>query len=186
MPSLFGKEKLTVPVELSISKESYDKISALKKSEGSQSIALAINIMCSQFLNAYANGGVLVKPENMEKVEKALGKINSDLDLVEAVQKSRGLEDGLHTLKVSIDPALWPALEEFSKTISLTPEQVMDDIAHRIVRDSFAYYINTQQWEPVIYLTEAQGRKLEKLLGKRKFTGADILALVEQKETVAA
>jgi hypothetical protein len=179
-----GKDnKLTLPVELTISKDAYEKIAAVKKTDGGN-LALALSIMCAQFLDQFANGGIMVKPENLKKIEEAVGSpVANDTDLLEVIQKSAGREEGQYTIKVNVEPALWPAIAEHAQVIGMTPEEVMTDMAMRMIRDSLAFYVNNQTYEPVVYLTEKDGRKLEKLLGKKKFSGADILSLIKQQDT---
>jgi len=62
----------------------------------------------------------------------------------------------------------------------------MDDMGNRMVRDSLSFYTNGMNYEPVVYMTEAQGRRLEKLTGKKHMTGEDILKLIDAKELVGA
>ncbi len=178
--------KLTLPVELTISKDAYNKISAVKKTDGGN-LALALSIMCAQFLESFAGGGLMVKPETMKRIEDSVGSsVSNDAELLEIIEKSAGREEGQYTIKVNVEPALWPAICEHCNVIGMTPQEAMSDMGMRMIRDSLAFYVSNQEYAPVIYLEEKDGRKLEKLLGKKNFTGKDIMALIAEKEPVAA
>lgn len=184
------QEKLTIPAEVSISKDAYDKLAAQRKSQGNAALtSLALSSMCSQFLETYANGGILVKSENLKRIEEAVGQeVSNDTQLVEKVEKAAGRESGQYCVQISIDPALWPSVEEHATVIGMTPQEIMQDMAHRMIRDSLSFYISNQTYEPVIYVTDEQGKKFEKMFGKRHITGSDILKALEAhpKEEVAA
>jgi hypothetical protein len=179
--------KLTIPLNLEISKDSYEKLAAARKTQGDESLTgWTLGVMCSQMLDAYANGGLMVKPDSKKQLEAACAtSIGTESQLVAAVQKAHNRDEGQNVVTIKIDDSIFPAIEEYSKTVGMTVKEVVDDMAHRMVRDSLAFYVSNQNYEPVVYLTEAQGRRLEKILSKRHINGDDILNIVE-KALVAA
>jgi hypothetical protein len=181
------ESKLTIPMNLDISRESYAKLAAARNTTGNETMtAFALGAMCGQLIESYANGGLMIRAENVKHLEDATAtSIATETALVAAVQKKNSREMGKNTVPVNFDDAVFPAIEEHARTVGMTTQEVLDDMAHRMVRDSLAFYISNQNYEPVVYLTEAQGRKLEKIIGKRHINGDDILALVE-KELVGA
>lgn len=177
-------QTVTIPLDLEISKDSYNKLVAVKKTQDNSYLTgVALAAMCSQFLDAYANGGVLVRPDNIKKIEEACdAKVDNDVQIVHQIQKATNRDEGQFATVVKIDPALFPALKEHARTIGWSIEEVLDDIANRVVRDSLAFYVNSEAWQPVVYITEQQGVALSKLTGKRHFTGDDIIKLLETKQ----
>lgn len=180
--------KLTIPLNLEINRESYSKIAAAKKTDGNETMTgFALGTISSQLLDSYANGGLMLKPESVKQLEVACdSSFSTETQLVAAVQKAFKRDEGANVITVKIDDAVFPAIKEYAQTVGMTVQEVMDDMGHRMVRDSLAFYLNAQNYEPVIYMTEPQGRKLEALTGKRHMTGDDILNLVDTKQLVGA
>ena len=178
--------KLTVPLNLEISRDSYNKLAAAKKTEGNETMTgYALGAMCSQLLDVYASGGLVIKADSIKQLEAACdAKIGNEVQLVAAIQQTTKRDQGANIVTVKIDDAIFPSIQEYATTVGMTPSEVIDDMANRMVRDSLAFYVNNQNYEPVVYLTEKQGRQLEKLTGKRHITGDDIMALAEKKELV--
>lgn len=168
---------------ITLNNNTYDKIAEDQRTQGDDAATTAtMSRAASRFFEDRANGAILISAPNMKRLDAAVGEVSNDTQLVEKVEKAMGREDGLHTMRVAIEPAMWPALEEFARVQGRSPEDILSDTAHKIIMDSLAFYLNQQTWEPVIYLTEKEAVKLEKKLGKRRFTGADILKLIEAQE----
>jgi hypothetical protein len=159
-------QRVTVPIEATISRDTYEKLSPSQK--------LQLGAMASQFLDAYVNGGILVRPDVVNTIEKCCEKkINTDVQLLQEIQKATKRDEGYNVITSKIDEALMPAVLEHCRVIGWELKDVMDDIANRGVRDSLAFYVNNSSWEPVVYLTEKQALVFEKALGKKHFSGDD-------------
>ena len=183
-------DKLTVPLNLEITRDSYSKLAAAKNTSGNETMTgYALGAMCGQMLEAYANGGLIIRQDSIKQVEQACGEnvvIGSEMQLVSAVQNATKRDSGANVFTVKVDDAIYPAVAEYAQTVGMTPQEVMDDMGNRMVRDSLSFYTNGMNYEPVVYMTEAQGRRLEKLTGKKHMTGEDILKLIDAKELVGA
>jgi hypothetical protein len=173
--------RITLPVTVELSSDAYNKLSNVKKMKAAEEFSKA----CSQFLEIFANGGIVVKNDDLKQIEKVCGSsIDNGLMLSNAVQKAKGREDGDHIIGVAIEDALWPAAEEYARVADMAPKEMLTSVCNKIVRDQVSYYINGQTWEPVVYLTEAQASVLKKLLGGKRISGENIIELLAQ-ETMA-
>lgn len=187
--AIMKNTKLTIPLELSISKDTYDKLAASSKEQGNPGVTtLRINTMCSQFLDAYASGGIVVTPDSLKQIEASLGKeIGTEGQLVIEFQKAQRRDNGEYVVDVQVPAAIWPAVEEFAITLSGEPKEMIRDICVRAIREQLSFYINAQTWEAVIYMTEAEDKELRVMFGKGRITGKEILERLKAvKEEVAA
>jgi len=174
--------KLTIPLNLEMNRDSYQKLSASKGLQGNETMTgITLGLICNQLLDCYANGGLVLKGESVKQIEDACQeKVSTELQLVSAVQKLKGKND------FSIDDALMPALRTCAEAVGMSEREFIDEVIHRNARNNLAFYVQGMSYEPVVYITEDQGRRLEKLTGKKRLTGEDILALTEKKELVGA
>jgi hypothetical protein len=168
---------VSVPLTLDLNTETFNKLTPAQRTQLPQ--------MAAQFLESYLNGGIVVRPDIVQKMEEASNKqIDTDVQLLQVVQHAQKRDEGMNVITCKIDPALMPAVEEYAKTVGWELKDVLDDISNRIVRDNLMFYVNSQAHQPVIYLTDKQAEELQKVFKKKHFDGDDFLSLLEEHVTV--
>ncbi len=181
-------KKLTVPLELSINQDTYDKLAKASNTAGNAGLTtIRMSAMCSQFLDGYASGGMMVGPDSIALIEKTIDKrLETEGQLVIEFQKAQRRDNGEYVVDVQVPAAIWPAVLEFSQVTGSDPKEMLRDICTRAIREQLSFYVNAQTWEAVIYVTEAEDKELRKIFGTGRITGKQVLEALRAKQEVAA
>jgi hypothetical protein len=143
----------------------------------------AMKSACYDFLEQLAEGGIMLSPQDTEKIAKNYGKgLHSARDVVKATEAQAGLEDGLPTYKFSLDPAWTPPLEQRARDMGTTLADLMRMSIDMALENNWLYGVQSggirRTFEP------AEEEFFRGVTGKRDFTVGDIVTAYRKKKNV--
>ena len=125
----------------------------------------------------FANGGVMLTPDQVRKIEDTIGKqVENGNDVVSAVGASRNIADGANTFVLSLDPTWVQPLIDRATEMGRTPEELINDMFSIGMENNWAYSIDAA-YQPPIYFPHR--KILKTLTGKDRPTGAEVEASIE-------
>jgi hypothetical protein len=91
----------------------------------------------------YANGGVMLSPDQVKKIEETVEKpVSNGSDVVNAVGASRNIQDGSHTFLLTLDPTWVQPLKDRAAEMGRTPEELIDDMFSIGMENNWAYSLD--------------------------------------------
>lgn len=169
-----AKEKLVpLNLEVQVPENVYE---SLKKRAGDQP-PLAVIAACAKYLlENYAFGGVMLKPTHVTRIVGALPNAsneNIDIDIVKAVEKAAGMEDGQHVFKAHLDPAYIQPAQEVADAQGVDLEYLVTDALNTMLGNGWLYDFQTEGG--VIRLTMDQLAEIQEILGQKTIFAHDLL-----------
>lgn len=131
----------------------------------------------------YANGGVMLSPDQVKKIEETVEKpVSNGSDVVNAVGASRNIQDGSHTFLLTLDPTWVQPLKDRAAEMGRTPEELIDDMFSIGMENNWAYSLDPT-YQPPVYFPHPE--ILKGLTGKDRPTGAEVEKGIQQLVTEA-
>lgn len=159
-----------IQMEITVPSNDYQRIVDSDKSGNSVE---TFRKLAEYFFHTYANGGLLLKPQDVSRLSKSIGKtVSGPEDLILAIEKANNNEDGQSVYKLILDPAALEPYKEYAKFQGLTLEEFVQDCFLQIVDNGWLYNIDLST--RLIALTKEDHDAISDFLGKKVFTGADI------------
>ena len=125
----------------------------------------------------FANGGVMLTPDQVRKIEDTIGKqVENGNDVVSAVGASRNIADGANTFVLSLDPTWVQPLIDRATEMGRTPGELINDMFSIGMENNWAYSIDAV-YQPPIYFPHRE--ILKTLTGKDRPTGAEVEASIK-------
>lgn len=119
------KQRVVVPISLSLRQETLERLTA---SVTDVSPSDALGARASAYLENLADGGMALTPDQVTQVEAVYKKpIRNGNDVVAAVQKSSGFEDGV-VFPNRLDPSFMPPLEERAREVGRPVSELLSDM----------------------------------------------------------
>jgi hypothetical protein len=123
------------PVELS--QADYER---LQVQAGKTDITPILATWVRYFIQQQLGGGVLVSGNSVRQIEKILGtQVTGEKSIVDAIGKTKGVEDGQFAFHVRVDPIFWGPLEDTAKQQGVTVEYLLTDVCNGVLENSWAY-----------------------------------------------
>lgn len=139
-----------------------------------------IRDMAESLLEQQATGGVLFTADEVKLVEESTGvTLDTAENLIPLLAENTGIAEGMHVVKVLIDPANYPAYEELARTQERTVDALVQEVVDMVQENEWVYELHPRPRQ--VLMTEDQAAELVVLLGSEFATGADLHRLVAQK-----
>jgi len=153
-----------VNLSLSIPKEDYEVFESVAQ----ESVEEYLNTCVSNYLSAYAKGGLMLSEHDIEEIGAAIGEeVASSSDIVNAIRHGSVPEDDENTLKISIDPSLNANIQESADVLGITKDQWVQNCWGHILANGWLYGISGDvRWIPfnvnkIIEIEKAYGKPLD-------------------------
>ena len=132
------KQRVLLPISLSLRQETLDRLTA---SVTDISAADALSARASAYLENLADGGMALTPDQVTQIEASYQKpIRNGNDVVAAVQKSSGFENGV-VFPNRIDPSFLPPLEERALEVGRSVNDLLSDMVEFGLENNWLYGI---------------------------------------------
>ena len=160
----------TIQLEFQINQADYDRI---VDASGGDSV-VAFKGLAEFFYHSYANGGLMLRPNDLARMSKSAGRpIRTAVEVSELVEKGASVKDGKNVFQLALDPSVLPVFEETAKTMGWTMDQLMQDCVNQIVDQGWLYVMSPGN--KLIQLSDVDRQWLEGYLGTPNFYGADVV-----------
>jgi len=169
--------RVEVPVTLALDKSAYEKI--LARIPGEAWPAQKIAAVCDGLLADISDGGLMLSGEDMRKICEAIPGASVE-SIIEAVEGHAGVEDGQIVVKWNVDPAYSEPLANMAQVQGLTVNEVVQNLMDHYIQ--FAYDWSPEP--PKILLTENEYEILTVVIGKKNFTGHDLLEYLKAQGVI--
>jgi hypothetical protein len=127
------------------------------------------------FLSNYASGGLMLSGSEVRQVEKSTGQqLANGREVVAALLKAGGMEEGLHTFRVQLDPVWIAPAKETAAAQGVELEHLISDALNSMLGNGWLY-----EWVlngGTARFTKEEWDGIKALTGKAIPTGADIFA----------
>ncbi len=162
-----------------------DQVSALQEGIGSNAdLTTEIRKYANAFLRTYIEGGLMLSRQHLEAIERATGtKLSLPEEVIQFALEAKGRKNGQYTVSAEVDEAFWPSVEETAAHSGLTPDELLQNLIQYVISEGWVY-----SWSPsgfTLHFTEADAQYLQDLVGKKAFTGKDLVStlrgLLEKK-----
>jgi len=166
MPTL---DAVQIPSMLTLNGEEYARIAP--RADTSEKITKVAQGLLTQ----YVNGGLMLKPEDVAKLDSLLPNgFDNTSSLIAAVEKSVGQKNGQYAYTLTLDPAMVKPLEELSVMSGIPVSQIINNAWGVIVSNNMLFQIQPS-WSP-LYLTSEQRQSIGEKMGKMDFSAEDLTA----------
>jgi hypothetical protein len=157
------------PVELS--QADYER---LQVQAGKTDITPILATWVRYFIQQQLGGGVLVSGNSVRQIEKILGsQVTGEKSIVDAIGKTKGVEDGQYILTAKLDPIYIEPLNDFCKANGVPPEFVLQDICCQVVENGWMFEWRKHE-NQIVNFTAKAWKRVCKALGMEKPFGQDI------------
>jgi len=135
-----------VNLSLSIPKEDYEVF----ESVATESVEGYLNSCVSNYLSAYAKGGLMLSEDDIEQIGAAIGEeVTSSVDIVNAIRHGSVEDDDENTFKIKIDPSLTANVKSSADVLGITVDQWMNNCWGHIISNGWLYGISGDiRWVP--------------------------------------
>lgn len=134
--------------------------------------------VASDLLNKLADGGMMLSPQDVEKIHTAIGDFTPDA-LIAAVDKTAHRRGGAVVAEWVVDPSWVGPLEEISKQQGSSLQALIQDMMNTAVANQWFYSITPEP--ATLRMTAADNEFLKEALGMERFSTADIIHLLKAK-----
>lgn len=164
-----------VPVTIEVDSTGYDKIVALIPGEepGATKFQDFMNQLCADFVG----GGLMLSPEDMLRIHDYKADAGPD-DLIQAIAESSGMEEGQMIAKWAVDPSYWEPLRLAAETQGITVEDLVQNLMNYAINGGWFFDLSPMPKQ--VLMTQEDFADLEKIMDKKEFTGADIVAFLRK------
>lgn len=129
------------------------------------------------FFHNYANGGLLMKPQDVSRVAKSTGSpVNGPEDIIKAIELSKQNEDGQFTFKFSLDPTIVEQYRSYADYQGITIRQFMEDNFQQVIFNGWLYEVD--QNNKMVAFTPSDYNTLRDLLDG-SVSGKEIVKALE-------
>lgn len=148
-------------------------------------LATALSNKATVFFDNLANGGMMLTPDQIKKIEQVYKKpIDRGADVVAAVQAGSSIEDDSRVRKWKLDPVYDEPLEEAARNAGRSVDELLSDMMNMAIENNWIFGFVPQNGP--VFLTEADLRYWQQATGKQKPTGADMTEAVKKMTQVVA
>lgn len=176
--------KLNVPLSIALRQETYDKLVGRVRDVSPAEI---LSARAAEFLEFLADGGVMLKPDDVTKIDQAIGKpIKNAKDIVGAVLRGAGITDGGESVfQFSLDPVYAEAFSERAREVDKTPGELMGEVVDQALELDWMMGINPTEGRRLTFMP-AQQNFFARELGKKDFTIDDIVRFMKESRKAEA
>lgn len=134
-----------------------------------------------QLLRDQADGGLMIRPGEMQRITEATG-VDPECgeDLVQVLSGATGVEEGKHRVAVLIDPSYYPAYQEIAAIQERPVEALFQEAIDAALEQEWVYQLKPEQAPARILMPPSIKEELEQLLDGKFSTGTELAALVKK------
>lgn len=163
-----------IQMEFSINANDYQRI---VDSDKDKSPVDVFKRLAEFFFHTYANGGLLLKPQDVSRIAKSIGSpVNGPDEIVKAIELSKQNEDGQFTFKFSLDPTIVEQYRSYADYQGITLRQFMEDNFQQVIFNGWLYEVD--QNNKLVAFTPEDYNNLRGLLGGN-ISGREIIKALE-------
>jgi hypothetical protein len=176
-----SNQRLSVPVTLNLRPTTVNTLTATVTTI---SPADALASQAEQMLEAFADGGMMLKVEDVMEVAANVGKqIESSRDVVRATEGRASKKDGQVFISGVIDPAHVEAVQEAADMSGMTLDEHLSEVFFTAVENGWLHESQAPGKRRVF--TPEQEAWLTKELGQDKFTVGEIIQHIKSLKRAA-
>jgi hypothetical protein len=166
-------------LELSIPQDDY---AVFQEVAESQSVDEYVKACVTNYLSAYANGGLMLSVEDLEEISEVSGnEITSSSDIVDAV-KNTSANNEENCFNIHVDSSLMSNVEESARIIGISVEQWVYNCWGHILANGWLYGISADTtWIP---LNKEQCKEIREIIGRDCTSSSDIMEAIAAKSGV--
>lgn len=169
-------KSVDIPLQVNLTQSAYDILAAGIKD---QPVAVGLAQKATVIFDNLANGGVLLTPDQVRKIEQASRKeINRGADVVAAVQGGNNIEEDAKVRKWRLDPVYDDPLEEMARTTGRSVDDLLSDMMNMAIENNWIFGFIPSNGP--VFLTDSDLRYWQQVTGKQNPMGADITAAMKQ------
>lgn len=112
----------------------------LTSAAGSAGLAAYLKACAEAYFHEYAQGGLLLTGNDMNRLKKAAGKdVESSDEILDLVEKSKGLKKGQNTYEITIDPALVDSFRHYAEANDWTIDEFLQSCWNHVHANGWLY-----------------------------------------------
>lgn len=124
-----------VNVDIKVADGDYDRI---KNAPGATTNVFSD--ICGAFVHEFANGGIVLKSSEVNRLAKNLGRsIAGSKDVIETMESTVGMKNGDNALTFSVDPAMVGPIKDFASAQGRTVEELCQDVFYAMLVQGYIY-----------------------------------------------
>jgi hypothetical protein len=159
---------ITTPIQVVLKEATYKRLTE-NLQHGSPYDVLSAR--ASVFFEHMAEGGLMLKPEQVQKIEEnAKRQIQNGEDVVAAAEQAVGRKDGGLSVSVRIDPVWETPLRDLAEQTDRTIEALLTDLFTIAMENNWVYA--TMPSTPPIYIQDS--KLLKEFTGEERPTSVEI------------
>lgn len=160
---------VTIPLTVSLRQTTLDAFQAQV-----QDVPIAdwMATRARQWFENFVNGGIMLSPDHVKKIEEHSGKpLANGADVVAAIGTSNSMAaDGSRTFLLSLDPTWVEPLRIRAEEMGITAEQLINDTWAMALDNQWAMNLDAAYKPPVFF---PNYNVIQVLTGKQRPTGAE-------------
>lgn len=138
---------------------------------------------CRLWLENFKDGGLMLSPDQVMKIEQDSGKpVNSGAEVVSAIGKTNDVADGQRTFLLTLDPTYVQPLIDRATEIGRTPTELVNDSWSWILDNNWLMSLDATYQPPVFF---PNYKLIQTLTGKDRPTGAEIEKAITELVQIA-
>ena len=170
--------EVTIPLSVTLDKQAFESITK-NIAPGVQPIDV-LSRKAQLFFQHLANGGVMLKSDQVTEIERNSGKaISSGDDVVRATEAPAKKASGRMTFEVSIDPTWTGPLQEIADTGGRTIDELISDMFEIAMENQWCY--GTLPQFPPVYIGDYSF--IQEFTGRERPTGEEIVAAIKDLQS---
>lgn len=167
--------QVTLPISITLDKTYYDTL--IKDVSPNVQPIDVLSRKAQAFLESFALGGVMLKPDQVSEIERNCGKsISHGDDVVRATEAPAKKSGGRAAFEVTIDPTWMVPFEDLAKTTGRTVEALISDMWEFALQNNWAY--NFRPAFPPVYIGDYAF--LQEFTGTERPTGEELISAIKE------
>ena len=130
---------MTLPLQLQLKEETYKRLTQSVQHGTPYEV---LSARANQFFEAVAEGGLMLKIEHVQAIERnAKKQISNGEDVVAATEQAVGRKDGGLSVSVRIDPVWESPLQDLAAQTDRTVEALLTDLFTIAMENNWVYSV---------------------------------------------
>ena len=167
-------------LDLPITEANCKKITAMIERED-LSEAQKVGGVALQLLNDLAEGGMMLKSDDMEAIRQATGiDVESGADLIAPLSEATSRKSGMLMIPYYVDPSVEAAYQNIADMQSRTVQELFQEVTDFVIENEMVYNLLPQQRPDAVYMTPAARAELVGVLEGEFSNGTELAKLVKK------
>jgi hypothetical protein len=172
------QELLTVPITLALKPEVLERIQSESRSGD---VTKTLAVWAGHFITQYADGGIMLERRHLDHLKELNegAAITEAPQVVKMVEAFLNREEGQFTVKVQVDPALQPALEQHAREMGWTVQDILTETVNQVMQNSWVFEFPAE--DSILPLGRQDHDYFSALTGKGSFTARELRETIEAR-----